>query len=169
MELRRGGRVDLESKTNGIFCGVFSSAVCVFYLLECQMHGLLHIAGHGPLLSYNRFSYFFIVLEDLAVYEKQTPDHSFRIQGKCVSNPVGLNSEIPVEGPDCIWRMINLKWSNTNCSDSVQDLPWNFSVMLFCSINWNKGIMNSPICLRWYILWWLQHWYIYPECEKCNN
>lgn len=97
MELRRGGRVDLESKTNGIFCGVFSSAVCVFYLLECQMHGLLHIAGHGPLLSYNRFSYFFIVLEDLAVYEKQTPDHSFRIQGKCVSNPVGLNSEIPVK------------------------------------------------------------------------
>lgn len=80
MVMKRGGGVDLENKTDDTFCVFFfSSALCVFHLLECQMHGLFHIAGHGPLLSNNRFSYFFTALEDLAVYEKQTPDHSFNI------------------------------------------------------------------------------------------
>lgn len=106
--------------------------------------------------------HFLIVLEDLAVYEKQTPNHSFGVQGKCVSNLTGLNSEMPVEGLDCIWRMIKLKWSSANCCDSVQDLPWNFSVMPFCSISWNKVIINSHICL-WYILWVPCSMGMYPQ------
>lgn len=58
MELGKGGGAGLENKTNPVlFCGVFSSSVHVFLLLECQMCGLLHKAGHSPLLSFPRCSY----------------------------------------------------------------------------------------------------------------
>lgn len=104
--------------------------------------------------------HFLFCLEVLAVYEKQTPDHFFRAQGKCMRNLAALNSETPVEGLDFIWRGIKLKWSNANCCDSVQDLPWNFSAMPFCSINQNKVIMN-PHRRLWCILWWLCS--MYPQ------